>query len=171
MRDFEIVHASPDLRPAIENMLQLYTHDFSEQWADRIEGELDENGRFTGYPALDTYWHGEDRIPLVLRAKGRLAGFALLNTTSHTDRSVDRNMAEFFVARKHRRSGLGTFAAHTIFDRYPGQWEAAVARRNIGALVFWRKAVAAHPMARELEEVDVATTAWNGPVLRFRILP
>ena len=162
-------HARPEQQPAIENMFQLYTHDFSEQWWDRADGELREDGRFAPYN-LDPYWKEPGRIPLVLRLEERLVGFALLDDRSHTaSGALDRNMAEFFIARKHRRSGVGTAAAQAIFSAYPGRWEADVARRNAGALAFWRNAIATHPNVSEISETDVANALWNGWVLRFRV--
>lgn len=165
----EVVVADAATQPALENLFQLYIHDFSEQWAEREDGELNEDGRFDeGYP-LSSYWTQAERSPLLLRVGGRLAGFALLNRHAHSGRPVDRNMGEFFVVRKHRRGGVGTAAAHAIFSRYPGQWEAAVARRNLGALAFWRRCVASHPAVSAVEELDVAGEAWDGWILRFRI--
>jgi predicted acetyltransferase len=169
MTDPEIAVARPDERPALENMFQLYVHDFSEQWTGERRGELGDDGRFAPHP-LDAYWREPGRVPLLLRRGGRLAGFALLNAVGHTGRPADRNMAEFFIVRKHRRSGLGTAAAHAIFSRYPGQWEAAVARRNTAALAFWRRCVSTHPAMRELEELDAASADWDGWILRFRIV-
>ena len=168
MREVSVARAAPHERRALENLMQLYIHDFSERWVDRPEGELRDDGRFPDYP-LDAYWREANHVPLLVRRSGRLVGFALLNDSSHTDRAVDRNMAEFFIVRKHRRSGVGTAAAHTIFSRYPGQWEAAVARTNTAALSFWRGAVKQHPASEGIEECDIARSAWNGPVLRFRI--
>ena len=110
MSTVEVVVAKPAERIVFENLMQLYTHDFSEQWYDRPIGEVDEQGRFPPY-ALDPYWRQPDHIPLLLRANSRIVGFALLNRVTHTDRPLDRNMAEFFVLRKHRRSGAGTAAA------------------------------------------------------------
>jgi predicted acetyltransferase len=92
-----------------------------------------------------------------------------VNGEGHGSAAVDRNVAEFFILRKYRRGGHGTAAAHAAFDRHPGQWEAAVARRNVGALAFWRKAIASHPRASEIEELDVTSAHWNGPIIRFRI--
>jgi predicted acetyltransferase len=74
-------------------------------------------------------------------------------------------MAEFFVVRKHRRGGVGSAAMAAIVARYPGLWEAAVARRNVQALPFWRRIAAQNA---EVEELDLDTAAWNGPILRFR---
>lgn len=168
MPDIELKVAEPHERAIIENMMQLYVHDFSEFWAGREEGELGPDGRFFDYP-LDPYWRDRDHVPLLLRSEGRLVGFALLNASPHSGRTIDRNMAEFFIVRKHRRGGMGTAAAQAIFSRYPGVWEAAVARANLPALGFWRKAAATHPQVGELEESDFATPDWNGPIVRFRI--
>ncbi|MBR7621203.1 acetyltransferase [Phenylobacterium sp. 20VBR1] len=165
MTDLEITLAQPHEREVLENLMQLYVHDFSEQWSDQPRGEVGGDGRFEPYP-LDPYWSDASHVPLLLRRGGHIAGFALLDAHSHAGRTVDRNMAEFFILRKHRRGGVGLAAAHAIFARYPGVWEAAVARRNIGALHFWRRAAA--PYA-DVEETDVASDDWNGPVLRFRV--
>lgn len=168
MSDVEIAVARPEERATLENLMQLYTHDFSEQWAGTTRGELENDGRFAAYP-LDAYWRDADCIPLLLRRGGHLAGLALLNRSSHSGLPVDRNMAEFFIVRKHRRGGVGTRAAQAIFSRYPGQWEAAVARKNVGALAFWRSAAGRHPLVEDLQESDHSTASWNGPILRFRI--
>lgn len=164
----EVSVAEPQQQDVLANLIQLYTHDFSEHWAGGPQGELGEDGRFAAYP-LDAYWQEPDRIPLLIRVGGRLAGFALVNAYAHSGRSLDRAMAEFFIVRKHRRGGVGLTAAQQVFGRYPGLWEAAVARRNTGALAFWRRAAATHPQVGEIEELDLASEAWNGPILRFRI--
>ncbi|WP_331612184.1 hypothetical protein [Povalibacter sp.] len=62
-----------------------------------------------------------------------------------------------------------TQAAHAVFQRFPGQWEAVAARRNVGALAFWRQALNDYPRSTHIEEHDVIDTHWNGPVIRFRI--
>lgn len=166
----EVTPASRDDRGAVDNLIQLYIHDFSEHWSGGPDGELGDDGRFAPYP-LEAYWRDEGYVPLLIRADGRLAGFALLNRRSQTRQGVDRNMAEFFIARKHRRGGVGTLAARAIFDRYPGVWEAAVARRNVAALAFWRRAVEGCALVGDIEELDLRTSSWDGPMLRFRIGP
>ncbi len=166
----DVSPATLEDRRALGNLMQLYIHDFSEFWWDREDGDLGADGRFGDYP-LDAYWREPGRIPLLLRRGGKLVGFALINAHGHTSRPVDHNVAEFFIARKHRRGGVGTAAARTIYSRYPGAWETAVARRNTGAQAFWRQAITGHPKATEIEELDLTTDAWNGPLFRFRILP
>ena len=167
----EVTIARAEERDVLANLMQLYIHDFSEHWTGTSKGDLGNDGRFPEYPNLDSYWRDPDRIALLVRVNGRLAGFALLNAVSHSGRPADRNMAEFFIARKYRRSGIGTAAAQTIFTRFPGQWEAAVARQNTGALTFWRNAIAKHPRVQDIEETDVAAGRWDGAILRFRIAP
>ncbi len=166
----EVTAVRADERAALANMMQLYVHDFSEQWAGTAKGELEPDGRFAPYP-LDSYWREPSRIPLFLRSDGHLAGFALINAIAHSGQPVDCSMAEFFVVRKHRRHGFGAAAAQTIFARHPGQWEVAVARANTGALAFWRKTIARMPGVAEMDEFESANAAWDGAIFRFRIAP
>ena len=74
-------------------------------------------------------------------------------------------MAEFFVARHYRREGVGRLAALQAIRPRPGRWEIAVARRNTGALAFWREV--ARSVSQQADERDVATDHWDGPVLRL----
>jgi predicted acetyltransferase len=168
MPDVDVSHARPEDRTTLANLTQLYIHDFSEFWAGTTQGELGDDGRFEPYP-LDDYWRAPDRIPLLFRLDRRPIGFALLNSVGHGAAPIERNMAEFFIVRKHRRGGVGTAAARKVFDLYPGRWEVAVARRNLGALPFWRQAISGHPEASEIEELDLTTESWNGPLFRFRV--
>jgi len=155
-------------RQTLTNLFQLYAHDFSEQWFDRPEGELDEDGRLEEYGYLDRYWSEPGYEVMLIRADGRLAGFAMVNPCSHSGLPLDYEIAEFFVARKHRREGVGTAAALAVIGARPGQWELAVARRNSGAQHFWRK-VAAELAQGAVEELDLDDDRWNGLILRFRV--
>jgi predicted acetyltransferase len=168
MADVTLHIAEPDQQPMLENLFQLYTHDFSDFWAGREEGELLEDGRFAPYPHLDSYWAEADRTPLLIRTEGFLAGFALINRVSHSGLPVDHAVAEFWVARKHRRFGVGLAAAVKVLGHRPGQWEMAVARKNTNALPFWRK-VAAEVAGRNTEVVDRDDDLWNGPIVRCRV--
>ena len=168
----ELELCGAQMRPALENLFQLYTHDFSDFWSGREEGELQEDGRFALYPDLDSYWtdegQREGRTPLFIRTEGFLAGFALINRFSHSGLPVDHAVAEFWIARKHRRFGLGLAAAVKILGHRPGLWEMAVARRNTGALPFWRK-VAKEVAGLSVEEIDRDDDLWNGPIVRCRV--
>ena len=155
-------------RPVLENLFQLYVHDFSDFMASQVE--LGDDGRFPPYPPLAAYFEGRhDHRPFLIRVDENLAGFVLVNRTSHSGLPLDWNVAEFFVVRKYRRGGIGTQAAHLTWDMLSGRWEAAVARLNTPALGFWRRAVAKYPPACEVEELDRNDELWNGPVLRFKV--
>lgn len=167
MPKVEVVRAELDQRETIANLIQLYTHDFSDYWIGLSQGELGEDGRFLPYPHLDSYWTEPDRQALLIRADDKLAGFALVNTFAHSGLPADFSMAEFFVARKYRRLGVGQAAAVEIIRARPGQWDIAVTRRNDPAKPFWRW-VAAATAVGGVEERDHDDELWNGLILRFR---
>ncbi len=168
MADVSLEIAEPEQKPVLENLFQLYTHDFSDFWGGLEDGELQEDGRFPQYIYLDSYWTDADRTPILIRVEGFLAGFALINRFSHSGLPLDHAVAEFFIARKHRRFGVGLAAAVKIMGHRPGQWEMAVARKNTGALPFWRK-VAADVAGTDVEEIDRDGDLWNGPIIRCRV--
>jgi predicted acetyltransferase len=51
------------------------------------------------------------------------------------------DIAEFFVARRYRRSSVGRAAAFQLWDRMPGRWIVRVSEGNHRGLPFWRKVV------------------------------
>ena len=167
MPDVTLEPVGRERRETLANLFQLYAHDFSEQWFDRPEGELGEDGRLEEYALLDNYWTAPRHEALLIRDGGRLVGFALVNAHSHSGLPLDFQIAEFFVARKHRRGRLGRAAALAIIAARPGQWELAVARRNVAAQYFWRR-VAAAVAGEAVEELDQDNDRWNGLILRFR---
>jgi len=166
--DVEVTRAAPRERPILENLFQLYVHDFSELWSDQPRGELDAQGLFERYE-WEPYWSDETHVPFLVRRAGRLAGFVLLNRESHFDRTVDWNVAELFVVRKHRSAGVGRSVMSILFDRHPGAWETVVARRNTRGIAFWRALLTTHPRVRELQECELSPPVWSGPAFRYRV--
>jgi predicted acetyltransferase len=150
----------------IQNLLQLYTHDFSEFWAGTSKGDLLPDGRFAAYP-LNDYWTQRDWSAALIHSNAVLAGFVLINDRAHSGQPIEHNMAEFFILRKHRGQGVGRLAAGIVFSQHPGSWEVAVARKNIQAREFWRKTIDGAAQARNIQELDLRNAAWNGPVYRF----
>nr|WP_295109881.1 GNAT family N-acetyltransferase [uncultured Caulobacter sp.] len=170
MASLTVERAAADEAHVIANLMQLYIHDFSALWFDReAEGELGPDGRYCDYPGLESYWSDPARGAWLFRIKGLPVGFALVNDVAHSPSPIDRAVAEFFVVRKHRRRGVGVAAAHALFGTAWGVWEAAVVRRNAGALAFWRQAAASYPGVRDIVEEDHDDAMWNGAVLRFRV--
>jgi predicted acetyltransferase len=170
MPKVELEPAGPERRGMLDALFQLYTHDFSDYWAGTERGELGEDGRFPDYPYLDSYWEEPRREPYLIRVDGHLGGFVLINDHSHSGLPLDFSVAEFFVVRKHRRGGVGRAAARAAIAGRAGQWELAIARKNVSALAFWR-GVAAELAAGPVDELDLADDRWNGAILRFRVVP
>ncbi len=165
--------ADPADRPLIEGLFQFYIYDFSEmEPPGSADFEVDAQGRFEPYPGLGDYWTRDGYHPLLIRAGGKAAGFALVNTHSHRDDGqVERNMGEFFVLRKHRRAGLATRALAEVLRLYPGRWEIAVAERNTAAKAFWPRAIAAAPNVTVLVRVEGDGRNWRGPIWCFKADP
>ena len=133
----EVIAATAQDEPVLANLLELYAHDFSEFHAV----VLGDDGRF-GYANLPLYWSEAGRQAFLVRVDGKLAGFALVKRGSEIsgDESV-WDMAEFFVARRYRRSGIGTETAHRVWRRAPGRWEVRVMELNHDAHDFWQRAI------------------------------
>jgi predicted acetyltransferase len=165
----EITQAGLDQRETIANLMQLYLHDFSE-FAEVAGpyGEVGEDGRFR-YDWLEGYWDEDERrgrIPFLILAEGRLAGFALINKWSALGRPLDRSIAEFFILRKYRRQGVGARAASLLFTLLPGKWEAPVAFYNLPARAFWRKTIH-DAIGVPPNEAEGDGERWNGAVFYF----
>lgn len=138
--EVEVDLAGPETKPIFGRLLELYFHDFSEMYPPEA-WTIGEDGVFGPYEHLDGYWPGPERRPLLIHAGGLLAGFALVNAHSWRGAPIDHAMAEFFILRQHRRSGVGRQAAQAIFHRYPGRWELAIAKANTAAHAFWPRTV------------------------------
>lgn len=152
-------------RQVLDALLQLYLHDFSEHAPlGTAHGEVDEEGRFA-YALLDTYWHEAGRVPFLVRADNRIAGFVLVNRWSALDRPLDNAVAEFFVLRKYRLARVGTRAAQLAFRRLPGRWEIPVASYNQPALLFWRSIARSLPVTVKERAGD--GRRWAGTVFCF----
>jgi predicted acetyltransferase len=145
----EVVPATLADKPTILELLQLYMYDFSEFTGT----DLADGGRYE-HRSFDLYWTDADRHPFLIRADGRLAGMALVWSGDPHD------MAEFFVLRKYRRTGVGRQAARALFGMFPGEWQVRQMAANTPATAFWRRTIPV-PFRDDANE--------HGPVQRFRI--
>lgn len=146
--------------PLLANLLELYIHDLSEVFP---QIELGSDGRF-GYDKLPLYWsEPERRFPFLLRADGRVAGFALVTRGSPvSDDPKVFDLAEFFVLRRYRRTGVGARAAWLLWDRFPGRWIVRVSEGNRGALPFWTGVIAEYSQGAAAEfQRPGAPHAWR----------
>ncbi|MEO6419837.1 MAG: GNAT family N-acetyltransferase, partial [Polyangiaceae bacterium] len=94
-------------------------------------------------------------------------GFALVHRGSRLSGAEDVwDMAEFFVLRKHRRTGIGSEVARQIFREHEGKWEVRQRRANAAATAFWRKAIGSFATAG-YTELEIDDARWCGPVQCF----
>ena len=132
--DVSVDAARLDEKPIIARLLQLYHYDFTEF----LDLHLGPDGEYA-YRYLDLYWApepGDDRFPFLIRVDGELAGFALVRHVN--DHYL---MAEFFVMRPFRRTGVGAIAATEVFKKFPGEWIVHQVPRNLPAQAFWRRII------------------------------
>jgi predicted acetyltransferase len=158
--EVELQRVEAAQRDVLANLLQLYCHDFSEI----LGQQLGDDGRFAT-PTLDAYWTDPRREVFFIRVDGKLAGFARVRRGSRLSSDTEVwDMEEFFVVRAHRRSGVGTKAAHQVFADHPGRWEVRQRRENSAATAFWRKAIGAY---REFREEAFDDDRWRGAAQFF----
>ena len=137
--------AAPQEAPMLANLLELYAHDLSAVF----KLDLGPDGRY-GYAQLPLYFSEPDkRMPFVMRCAGQLVGFAFV--TRGSPLSEDPNvldMAEFFVVRRHRRTGIGARAATLLWNRYPATWIVRVSAGNAAGRAFWTRTLARYSANR-----------------------
>jgi len=158
-----LVPASERDQPLLSNLLELYVHDLSEVFPV----ELREDGRF-GYERLPLYWsEPERRFPFLINCAGRVVGFALVTAGSPvSDDPCAHDIAEFFVLRRYRRSGVGRRAAFLLWSTHDGRWTVRVAEQNVGALRFWANAIAEYTQGAFEESRHSSSLEWR--VFTFR---
>ena len=128
--EVEVLAATDRDRAVLRRLVELYRYDFSE-----FDGaDVDPHGEY-GYRFFDHYWTDADRHPFLFRVDEEWAGFALVRSGDPHD------MAEFFVMRKYRRSGVGRRAARDVLARFPGRWTVRQQLTNPAATTFWRTAI------------------------------
>lgn len=133
--------AGVEQAPLLTNLLELYCHDLSPFFDLKVGPD----GRF-GYSRLPLYWsQPEKRRAFLIRHDADLAGFILMRMESPlAEIPADFDVTEFFVLRRHRRSGVGRGAAFQLWDRYPGSWMVRVAESHKAARSFWETIIEAY---------------------------
>jgi predicted acetyltransferase len=120
----------------VRRLLQLYIYDLGgDRW------DVASNGMF-GSPAWHKrFWTRRGRQHFIILVGTKPAGFALVRDRAHFAGAGVREISEFFVLRKYRRRSVGSYAARTLFARFPGRWEVAELAWNVGARRFWHRLI------------------------------
>ncbi|MEO7980211.1 MAG: GNAT family N-acetyltransferase, partial [Sporichthyaceae bacterium] len=122
---------TPEQRPVLERLWQLYRHDLGE-----FRGMLPDGGGLFSAGGLPAFLESHpDRIAYLVRHDGRPAGFALVRGLDAPPPTV----SEFFLVRALRRQGVGYAVATEVLLRTPGPWVVAFQEENPGAARFWRR--------------------------------
>jgi len=160
--EISLARARIDERPILENLLQFYIYDFSEI----VGGDVGDDGRFKER-SLAPYWEHTWCHPFLIRADGKLAGFALIHQRSRLSGDTSTwDLAEFFVMRKYRRQGIGSLIARRLLDIHRGKWEIRQRHDNTAATAFWRHVVDEFTDGK-FEELTLNDDRWKGPVQFF----
>jgi predicted acetyltransferase len=151
MPSITITPATPDQKPLIANLIQLYLYDMTESMPFPVGAD----GRFE-YDFFDRFW----RFPYLIHVNDEIAGFAfVIDECPLTQRQPCWFMAEFFVLKAYRRRGVGQAAVDAILGHHPGDWHIAVPLANQPAQGFWGRALA--PRAPAIRPLDFDGDAWR----------
>ena len=90
---------------------------------------------------LPSWLQDDNDHPLIIRQSETRVGFALVNQAPSVDLmpGFRFRLAEFFILKRYRRSGIGLRAAQVLFDRFRGRWQLSILARNAPAIAFWRR--------------------------------
>jgi predicted acetyltransferase len=152
----EVDEAGPEGGALIRNLYPLYLHDLSA-----FTDFYDVDARGVWFPDYLPDWI-DRRLPvsgvhpMVIRAGGRPAGFALVaeRPFPHMTPGRDYRMCEFFVLNRLRRRGVGRRAAQAIFARFRGVWEVSELPANERAVAFWRRVIGEHARGAYTEAIE-----------------
>jgi len=117
--------------------MQFYIYDFSEY----IKYDVEDNGLFAPYPHLDDYWkETSNKFPYIIKKDDKYVGFVLVRFIETQERMYF-SIAEFFILKKYRRTGIGKAIAVMVFDLHKGLWEVFQKESNKPAQIFWKKVI------------------------------
>lgn len=141
-RPVELVSVGRTHRAVLENLGQLYRYDLSEAYRHLPNPDGTFNNR-----RLDLFLAEAipDHRAWLITAAGALGGFVMTEACDG-----GRMIADFFVVRALRRTGVGREAARQVIGMTPGLWKIAFQPWNPGALPFWTQVA-----------TDAAGQAWS----------
>jgi len=137
----------PESDGVLRNLFEHYMHDMAE-W---FKFDTEPDGRYS-YDTSAGVW---DRGCEVYLAKigDSLAGFAIIGDAREWLGDIDaRDLREFFVIRRFRRTGIGQGMARCLWNQHPGGWLVRVFEANVPAVPFWREVVAGYTDGAYVEE-------------------
>lgn len=156
MQQIDVVEVTEDQKFILRQLIELYEYDFSEYNSQ----DVNKYGLY-GYKYLDHYWTDQDRHPFFVLVDNVLAGFVLINNHCYLQKNDAKSVAEFFIMRKYRRSGIGSVVATKIFDMFCGDWEVLQHGNNDPSKTFWKNVIEKYTKGH-YELLNVETESWKG---------
>lgn len=117
----------------LRNLLQFFLHETS-RFAPRT---ISDSGQYDTTAWTEGVTSGTMNAYLV-RVKGQLAGFAIVQPRIQNDRVVARSLSELFILEGYRGFGIGEEIARMIFDNEHGLWQIQVDPENAEGHKFWK---------------------------------
>lgn len=134
---FDLINVEEKDKNIIYNLMQLYMYDLSSFEDETATFTMLNSGLYTMNKYIEKYWQDKNRHPYILKCNDELAGFVLYRFNEENMNEI----AEFFVLKKYRKIGAGTFMANKMFDLYKGKWEVSTLIKNEISQKFWRKTI------------------------------
>jgi predicted acetyltransferase/predicted N-acetyltransferase YhbS len=130
--------ASAADREWLTNVYPFYLHDLSE--FDEHYYTLNDRGLWEP-DHLPSWLQDDTDHPLIIRQSETRVGFALVNRAPSADMmpGFRFRLAEFFILKRYRRTGIGLRAAQALFHRFRGPWQLSILACNAPAIAFWRR--------------------------------
>ncbi len=147
--------------PALQQMLELYQYELSDIWHQDLDAQA-----LYGYD-LTRHQEGTRYFAHVAMEGSQYVGIALVAPACVT-RVEGSWMEQFFILKRHRRSGAGSALARHAFLSHPGLWEVGQMPTNVAAQAFWREVIRA-VTGGQFTEVQVSQGRWQGVVQQFHI--
>jgi predicted acetyltransferase len=99
----------------------------------------------------------------VIVGDGRAVGFACVGLSPFRSMPLhaDVILAELFVGRAVRGSGVAAAAVRLLLARYPGRWILRAIHDNHRAIAFWRRTLAAAPLHGLAERRARGDVVWR----------
>ena len=129
----ELVEVAQEQKEILANLMQFYLYEATEFSDDDITS----SGKLSLGKYFDAYWRESERHPFFIKDKCKLVGFALVRQIGEEKHSI----SEFFVMRKHRRSGIGKKVAFLLFQKFQAEWHVAQEQTNVTAQLFWKSII------------------------------
>ncbi len=127
--------------------------------AEWFEIDTQADGSYS-YDTSSIWSHGYDAY--LAKVGDSLAGFAIIGSADEWLDEGGKDVHEFFVIRRYRRSGVGLRMATFLWNECPGEWLVRVLETN-PAVGFWRRIISNYSGGAFTEEARIV----NGRAWRF----